>query len=191
MQIESQRTALDGTELGGTPCTNALQAAPRIHPSGSPIRHSRFPRCSRALLIARGETRAPVSPRRNVSRTSSSLDNVSLLLMYTHVQPPARASHSLLVPMTMAIEHGYTPSSSSLSLFLFPSFSLALFLEGAYKRIGDNSLIALSASTALQRWPVPFLLSSGYRSRAACAHYLRSLQMVHRPRDARSRARAN
>jgi len=67
------------------------------------------------------------------------------------------------------------PSLSLLSPFLslpLLSLPLFLFLENAYKGIGDNSLIALPASTALQR-SLPFLFRAaidlGTSSRA---HYL-------------------
>lgn len=107
-----------------------------------------------------------------MSRTSSSsLDNVSLLLIYYIHMCSHRRVHRTAFS-TMAIERGAHPFPSlslslpppSLPFFLFPSFSPASYylLESVYKEIGDNFLIALSVLTVA----VPFLLSSGYRSGA-------------------------
>ena len=86
-----------------------------------------------------------VSPRRSVSRTSSSsssLDNVSLLLIYIHVQSPGRVSHSLLnddyrtgcTPFSISLSLSLSPPPPSLSFpfFLSPSLSLSLSLFSSF-----------------------------------------------------------
>lgn len=134
--------------------------------------------------------------RRSVSRTSwssmsSSLDNVSLLLIHIHMcavtgactaQPPHSDDDD---DDDGDIERGCTPFPISFCFFLFPSFSL--LLERAYKGTVDNSFIVLPASTVLQRSPFPSFLRAVI-DLARCALIISAYyKAVHRPRDARRR----
>lgn len=109
------------------------------------------------------ETRAFV-PRRSVSRTSTSHDDVLLPLMYIRVKPPVRALHSLLARTTMAIMQ-----LSNGGAHPFLSFLLSLSLAPSpWTLHTKGSLVTLLSRYQHQGYfngcCSPFLFTS-YRSR--------------------------
>lgn len=132
-------------EIGGTPCRKTGRCRLyRNHPLVLRYTSRDLPNVLE-LVGACGETRAPVSSRRSVSRTLSPpppLD-ISLLLIYiiysmcNHRRVPRTASSSRRRRWRYR-----TRVYTLFHLFLFLSFSLPLFPESAYKGIVDRTLLS-------------------------------------------------